>query len=75
MEMKPCPRCKGADFFNVPDSLAFACSGCGFVWVLCGDDLDDVHPGATIGQWLNDVFGVPNTMDEKWENDVPETKE
>lgn len=60
----PCPRCKGTEFFPIPDSLAIACKECGFVWV--GHGPDDFKPGATIGQWLEDVYGIPNEMDKQW---------
>lgn len=62
--MKPCPRCNGTAFTHIPDSLAHACKTCGFVWV--GFDDDDMRPGATVAQWLEDAYGVPNTTDDKW---------
>jgi hypothetical protein len=58
-----CPRCdKNVKWFPVPDSLASFCEGCGFVRVGFGETdengtrLYDV--GATIQEWLEDVYGA-----------------
>ena len=54
----PLPKCKkcGADkFMNVPDSLAWFCERCGFVWVDLGGGRFEV--GATIQEWLEDTYG------------------
>jgi len=61
----PCPRCQSTEFFLIPDSLALACKTCGFVWVYLGNGV--YEKGATIGQWLEDVYQIPNTMDPQWE--------
>jgi hypothetical protein len=42
-----CPRCKEEIWFSMPDSLAIACRGCGFVFVL-GDGWE---VGASIQEW------------------------
>jgi ribosomal protein L37AE/L43A len=54
--MKPCPKCNNTQFVNMPDSLAWACNKCGFVWV--GFDDEDMVPGATIQEWLKDVYNI-----------------
>lgn len=50
-----CQRCGGKKFFNMPDSLAWACESCGFVWVRLGPD--KWKPGTDIQTWLNDTYG------------------
>jgi hypothetical protein len=61
MMIPECPRCHTQEFLPIPDSLASYCNKCGFVWVLDGKGYS---AGATIGQWAEDVFGIPNTLDE-----------
>ena len=61
--MPPCPRCQSTKFNPIPDSLANACDNCGFVWVGSNGKYE---AGATIGEWLEDVYNIPNTLDQKW---------
>lgn len=53
----PCPTCKGTVFFPIPDSLALACEGCGFVWVMSNQSETGYEPGTTLQQWVEDVYG------------------
>ena len=58
--MKPipdCPRCGGQKYTNMPDSLAWFCHGCGYVWVLTPSDPRGWEPGVDIQTWLDDVYG------------------
>ncbi len=61
----PCSRWKKTEFFNIPDSLAMACKNCGFVWVGSGNNWQD---GATISEWLEDTYKIPNTIDKDWKD-------
>lgn len=55
----PCDECGGLNFIHIPDSLAMFCEKCGFVWVLGSGEngLDRYQKGASIQQWLEDVYG------------------
>src|SRR4051812_26951320 len=59
-----CPTCKGTAFIGIPDSLAYACKGCGFVWV---GDHNDWKPGATLQEWAKDHYELAVTRDARKE--------
>jgi len=53
-----CNRCdKEVEWFGIPDSLAQACKKCGFVRIWNGRGDGEYEAGATIQEWLEDVYG------------------
>ena len=49
---KECPECGKNEFESIPDSLAYMCTNCGFVWVGSGQDAER---GASIQEWIKDI--------------------
>jgi hypothetical protein len=57
-----CNRCnKTVEWFHMPDSLADACKDCGFVRIDIRrkneEGIREYEAGATIQEWLDDVYG------------------
>jgi hypothetical protein len=67
-----CPKCGGTEWTFIPDSLASHCK-CGFVRVMDGEGGHE--EGASIQQWLKDVYGRVDgniiDINEKKENMAP----
>lgn len=59
MSLPKCERCGAEEFFNMPDSLAYVCKECGFVWVCLGPG--KFERGADIQTWLQDTYGAKVT--------------
>ena len=53
MSKFPDCECGKNDYFHMPDSLAWACKGCGRVIV--GTSSTGFKKGASIQKWLNDT--------------------
>lgn len=55
-----CPKCNGKKWFPIPDSLASACEGCGFVRVYSGNSENEWVAGATLQEWARDIYESKN---------------
>jgi hypothetical protein len=49
----PCPECRGIEWLGIPDSLASACTGCGYVRVGFPGKYER---GASLQEWARDIY-------------------
>jgi len=49
----PCPECGHTEWLAIPDSLASACDGCGYVRV---GGQGKYKKGATLQEWAKDLY-------------------